>query len=84
MLLAVRAEIASCAQELHSPTPSMLLIRRNSGRDRFEANDFAEKIESLILNKHFYDKMRLNAWTYTRTQLTWDSIGNKIKKHIEL
>ena len=50
----------------------------------FEANDFAEKIESLILNKHFYDKMRLNAWTYTRTQLTWDSIGNKIKKHIEL
>lgn len=50
----------------------------------FEANDFAEKIESLILNKHFYDKMRLNAWTYTRTQLTWDSIGNKIKNHIEL
>ena len=49
----------------------------------FDYNSFVKKIELLIEDKNRYLIMRKNAWTYTRTKLTWEHIGLKLKNRIQ-
>ena len=58
-----------------------LVINNLSGyviQSPFTALDFAGKIKYLLSNEEIYFKMRQNAWNHTRSNLTWDIIGNKI------
>lgn len=48
----------------------------------FTANDFAKHIKQLIDDKDLYIEMRAKAWEYTRTKLTWESIGSLIYNRI--
>lgn len=50
----------------------------------FTPEDFENEIETLIEGKEVYLKMRSKAWDYTRTQLTWEAIGNEISNQINL
>jgi glycosyltransferase involved in cell wall biosynthesis len=49
----------------------------------FDANDFSDKIELLIEDKHLYNNLRENTWNFTRQNLTWESIGLKIRDRIQ-
>jgi len=48
----------------------------------FDSHSFVKKIELLIQDKNRYLIMRKNAWTYTRSKLTWENIGAQIMNTI--
>lgn len=49
----------------------------------FDYISFVEKIELLIHDKSKYLLMRKNAWSYTRSVLTWEHIGKQLNNRIK-